>query len=299
MLCAMRWMGLGFSCLVAVSGCQDATCGEFELYEPEGRCICPGTAAMPIPPDDDGNCPGDFDATVSDGGLDGGVDSAVDAFDGGCPEATWYRDSDGDTYGVDDDTMVGGCTAPEGFAERAGDCNDECRTCNPERTEVCDELDNDCDDAFDEELPSIACFRDQDEDGFGRLDVTMMACGCPVGWVENVVVEDCYDWYDEVFPGQTEYFDSAYCTAPDGGLCFRSPTIPIEETGWSWDYDCDGSVQQEFEVSRGCENETGTCRHAVTCAGCIPQTCGEEIEAFVSCNADCDAQTVRTTQACH
>jgi hypothetical protein len=62
------------------------------------------------------------DAVESCDGVDEDCDGEVDEDAGIGP--TWYRDGDGDGYGVDDDTVVS-CDAPEGYAADGGDCLDE------------------------------------------------------------------------------------------------------------------------------------------------------------------------------
>ncbi len=69
----------------------------------------------------------------------------------GC-EATprpFFRDGDNDTYGRDDSSVLA-CTAPEGYVARGGDCNDLEPEEHPGAGEVCDDLDNDCDNLVDE-----------------------------------------------------------------------------------------------------------------------------------------------------
>lgn len=71
--------------------------------------------------------------------CDGVVDppSAVDA-------ATWYRDADGDGWGLDAQTAPG-CAQPSGYAATPGDCDDTNAGTNPGALEVCEDgIDNDC-----------------------------------------------------------------------------------------------------------------------------------------------------------
>jgi hypothetical protein len=58
-------------------------------------------------------------ATPSDGSLDG--TSAVDIVTTSCEVLTWYRDTDGDGYGDDLDT-VEQCEEPSGYVSLGGDC---------------------------------------------------------------------------------------------------------------------------------------------------------------------------------
>lgn len=49
---------------------------------------------------------------------------------------TFFRDVDGDGFGVDDET-VEGCRAPEGYASQGGDCDDADAAINPAALELC------------------------------------------------------------------------------------------------------------------------------------------------------------------
>lgn len=99
----------------------------------------------------DGSTPGDgggMDGGGMDAGPDGGMDGGgVDA----CASNAWYRDSDGDTYGDPGIAMMG-CAQPAGYVANADDCDDTTDTIAPGRTEVCDDIDQDCDGAVDEGL---------------------------------------------------------------------------------------------------------------------------------------------------
>jgi hypothetical protein len=73
----------------------------------------------------------------------------------------WYRDADGDGYGLWHVT-TNTPTPPPGWAATPGDCDDACATCYPGAPEICDGKDNDCDGQVDEGMP--------DTDGDGILD---------------------------------------------------------------------------------------------------------------------------------
>src|SRR4029078_2705241 len=117
-------------------------------------------------------------------GRDNDCDGSVD--DGAA--TTFYADMDGDGFGVAGAEMVA-CTAPAGYAPRAGDCDDACVTCNPEALEICDTRDNDCDGGADEGVTSTF-YRDADRDGFGGA-MSVDACVAPAGYVPTA--GDCDD----------------------------------------------------------------------------------------------------------
>lgn len=87
------------------------------------------------------------------GGGDQDCDGTIDEE----PDAVFYRDQDNDTYGVDDDTVMA-CSLPSGYAARGGDCADDpfedarANERNPGESEICNEIDDDCDGGVDEGL---------------------------------------------------------------------------------------------------------------------------------------------------
>ncbi|WP_029033370.1 MopE-related protein [Salinimicrobium terrae] len=112
--------------------------------------------------------------TVTDGAQNNASTSFTVSLEGGST-TTYYVDSDGDGYGVDDpQTNVESCIEPEsGYSTLAGDCNDSDRTVHPGAFDIRgDTIDQDCD-GMDQPLDCI---------GTDRLDITQV---CP----ENSTVE--------------------------------------------------------------------------------------------------------------
>ncbi|MCB9764742.1 MAG: hypothetical protein H6739_33510 [Alphaproteobacteria bacterium] len=64
---------------------------------------------------------------------------------------TWYRDDDGDMFGDDADTQEA-CEAPAGYVTQGGDCDDGFAAVYPGAQELCDGVDNDCDETVDYDI---------------------------------------------------------------------------------------------------------------------------------------------------
>jgi Putative metal-binding motif/PQQ-like domain len=115
--------------------------------------------------------------------------------------ATHYLDLDRDGYG-DLDTAETGCAVPVGRVTAGGDCDDINAGINPAAVELCDGLDQNCNEATDEGL-TRAMFVDGDGDTWGGAEVP--ACDGAEGFAERG--GDCDDSDPEVLPGGVEVCD--------------------------------------------------------------------------------------------
>ena len=162
-------------------------------------------------------------------GVDDDCDSDIDDADAGViGTSTWYADSDGDGYG-NPDSGSNSCVAPSGSVANASDCDDSDDSVNPEGTESCNGMDDDCDGDVDDDDSDVTgtstWYADTDADGFGDPDSTIETCVMPSGYVTDDTVSDA-----AVNPDGTEICD-------DG-----------------WDNDCDGV--DESCASSTCGNGT-------------------------------------------
>jgi len=154
--------------------------------------------------DDDEAFPGADEVCLDeiDNDCDGEVDEddAVDA-------TTWYQDTDGDDFGVTENSRLA-CDPGEGWAADDGDCDDGNADVNPGADEVCgDGVDNDCKDGADDAgaIDAPRWHEDADEDAFGNPDVSQRACEQPDGWVSDDTDCDDTDRFEK--PGVEWYTD--------------------------------------------------------------------------------------------
>lgn len=85
---------------------------------------------------------------------DRATDDAMPPDDANCP--TFYADRDQDGHGDPNAPMVA-CVRPDGVSESGDDCDDQDRYRAPDLVEVCDQLDNDCNNQVDDNGCSIGC----------------------------------------------------------------------------------------------------------------------------------------------
>ena len=146
-------------------------------------------------------------ATEVCNGLDDDCDAVVDE-EGAQGCITWYKDSDGDGYGLLDSGKCLCSQSPPYTATLTGDCNDSNGNVNPGATEVCNALDDDCDgNANEDNAPGCTTwYRDNDGDGYGVSTDTRCYC-TPLGSYTAAVGNDCNDNSAAVYPGAEELCD--------------------------------------------------------------------------------------------
>ena len=149
----------------------------------------------------------DNDVSVNPGATeicDGNDNNCNDEIDEGVT-TTFYQDSDADGFG-DPDSSIDACEKPAGYVPNGSDCDDGEANSYPGNTEVCDEIDNNCDGDIDEGV-TTTYYADGDLDGFGDPDASDDACTQPAGYVTNDL--DCDDTNAFAWPGNTEVCDEA------------------------------------------------------------------------------------------
>ncbi len=130
---------------------------------------------------------------------------------------TYYRDFDGDGYGLTSSTTQA-CSVPSGYATNQTDCNDSNADIKPGAAEACDNIDNDCDGSIDENCDLNTYYRDADNDTYGNPGQATTSYGsAPSGYVSNN--NDCNDTKANIHPNAAEACDNI-------------------------DNDCDGSIDE-------------------------------------------------------
>lgn len=141
----------------------------------------------------------------------------------GC--TNYWLDQDNDGYGLGIAECL--CESPGvKYVTQGGDCNDSTASVSPEASEICNGIDDDCNNEIDE-YGAIGCqafFEDLDEDGYGNPESPI--CACELGVKLSPNDDDCND--------ETELQN------PD-----------IEESCNGIDDNCDGTIDEENAL--GCQ----------------------------------------------
>jgi hypothetical protein len=201
-----------------------------------------------------GDCD-DSDALIHPGaaercnGLDDDCDDEVDE---DLDWETWYDDLDGDGFG-DPDAGVEACAPPSGAVLDATDCDDTDGAIHPGATEICDGVDNDCDDEADEGLDWRSWHQDADGDGYGDPGTELEACARPSGTVLDS--SDCDDGDGAVHPDADEVCDGIDNDCD--GLVDDDDDGVLARDSWYADADGDGYGDASLAVT-ACTQPAGT-----------------------------------------
>jgi hypothetical protein len=300
----MRWTALlvGLAC---ASSCFSPTypsgvqCGPGGECPPGQECGAGNVCGAPALPDAGGPVPdvlGGGDACVAGGAeLCNGADDDCDGM-------------------MDEDFSVGGACDS---AADADDCADDVYVCAADQTGVdcedvvgapterCDDVDNDCDGMNNEDWPELGAVCDGadtdlcDDDAL-QCNATQDGTECSTGDDDielcNGLDDDCDGSSDE------DFALGASCDGPDGDLCEEGFVIcgaagdaecsdatgeEVEICNFA-DEDCDGEIDEDFDLSNDVDN-CGSCGLACTNAygstACASGVCVPMCDAG---SMDCD-----------
>jgi len=239
--------------------CDDADAerfpGNVEVCDPEGHDEdCDDSTVGVYDRDGDGFsdavcCNGDTCAEDCDDGRRGGspdATEACDGFDNDCDGMVdegvlvpGFADEDRDLHG-DPDAPLMACAGTPGFSVVDDDCDDADPAVHGAQPEICDEVDNDCDETVDESPVAVPWYADLDGDGFGAAASGVVVSCEPVPG-HSILPGDCDDGARPINPAALEVCD---------GL----------------DNDCDGAAN--FAVGPGdYEDDDGDGAVDAVCAG--------------------------------
>jgi hypothetical protein len=236
---------------------------------------------------DDANPAVNPDALEVCNGIDDDCDAFIDAVDPSVIDARIYSvDDDGDGYGSDTDTVLA-CDAPSGWVLDDSDCDDSDAAVNPEADEICNEIDDDCDgfiDAVDADILDAHIYAlDDDGDGYGSEDSTVLACDPPFGWVLDDT--DCNDSDAAVHPGAEEV-----CNGIDDDCDDRidadDPGV-TDATTYYIDHDDDGYGSVAY-VELACEAPSGFVEDDTDCDDLDDEIYPGAVEVCDGVDGNCD-----------
>ncbi|MEL6348929.1 MAG: putative metal-binding motif-containing protein, partial [Myxococcota bacterium] len=184
-----------------------------------------------------------------------------------------------DTAEVDNDIID---EDGDGFSASV-DCDDDDAKINPEATEICDEVDNNCDGDIDGGT-GLTVFQDVDEDGYGDRPSPAINCDVPFGFAAEG--NDCNDNNEAIFPGADEL-----CNNFDDDCDGATDEEAVDAGSWYEDADGDGFGDDSTE-QRGCDVPAGFAYEGGDCdegeplinPG-MPESCNDGIDD------DCDPTT--------
>ncbi len=220
----------------------------------------------------DGRIYNNSDCDDSDPELSPLADEICDGVDNNCDDqididlayggVNLYADNDDDGYGTAADQIntcvLPGEDPPEGWVYTDLDCDDSDQDVHPFADEVCDGIDNDCEDGADVDADNeVKWYLDDDGDGFGS-DQYVEACTAPNAfYVSNS--DDCNDLDNEIYPNATEVCDDV-----DNDCDAVIDTDATVLTKWYADQDVDGyGTGAEFVSS--CDAPPGWVANGTDC----------------------------------
>ncbi len=146
---------------------------------------------------------------------------------------TYYLDNDGDAFGQNSSAQTLCQNPGVGYVTLGGDCDDSNASINPNATEICDGIDNDCNGLTDDGLLFAMYYVDADGDGFGDEATGVESCSQPQNTI--TIGGDCDDANDQIYPGATEIcdgIDNDCDGVDDNGLNFTTYYTDADNDGF-------------------------------------------------------------------
>jgi uncharacterized protein YcfJ len=156
---------------------------------------------------------------------------------------------------------------------------------NPNATESCNSIDDDCNGQIDEGVQTTY-YKDTDGDGYGNSADTTLACSLPSGYAANST--DCDDSFGFVYPGATES-----CNSIDDDC--DGQTDENVQTTYYQDSDNDG-YGNSSSTTLSCSAPNGYTTNSTDCNDGSGSVYPGASESCNSIDDDCDGQTDENVQ---
>ncbi len=163
--------------------------------------------------------------------------------------------------------------------DASADCDDQNSAVYPGADEVCDGLDNDCDDAVDEDVLTT-WYTDADADGYGDQPLGSGDCDTPEGAV--TAAGDCDDGDATISPGALEV-----CDGVDNDCDGAVDDNATDATTWYTDADNDGYGDPD-SGEWTCTPSGSAVSNALDCDDGDPSTAPGAAEVCDGVDNDCD-----------
>jgi hypothetical protein len=221
----------------------------------------------------------DCDSLVDD------ADSSLDLSSG----LTWYGDADSDGHGSPASAVLA-CDLPSGASSLGDDCDDSSAAVHPGATELCNEIDDDCDSLVDDadsdlDLSSASTwYSDADGDGWGG-STSSRSCDAPAS--SSASTGDCDDREDAVYPGAAEICNDI---DDDCDSLVDDADLDVDlSTGSDWFVDADSDGHGDAERGEpSCDAPTGSVALADDCDDSSALVSPDAVELCNDIDDDCD-----------
>jgi len=180
------------------------------------------------------------------------------------------------------------------------DCDDTTLARRPGQLEICDGVDNDCDDVVDEDTSAVDWFSDNDGDGFGAPGSAMSSCTPLSG--RSLANSDCDDTRRDVSPVGTERCNGRDddCDGQVDEGCAGVDAGADAGTDGGADAGTDGGIDGGVDAGATAFRAAEPCSTDTDCGDgrvCVAQWGATKI-CHDACTSDADCGRLTTGRAC-